>query len=482
MRANNDIKRDVEAEFKFVCIQGNSNRRYQLSKRRTPMASKLRFSLSACLLPIVLSAAITVHAADASPAQQPSCQTTILFPNNDDVNSGFGESVAVNGQTALVGVPYFFSPNPPYTSGRVAVFSCDASTQTWVRTGTIEAPPADAGQEYSFGTSTALQGDVAVIGADYAIYVYKRQGQSWNQLAKILPKNSQVGIIGTPAEQWGSVVAFSEHVLAVGVTEITSTPAPSGDGVLISNSYYVDVYQIVTHGDHGAAIRIAQLKPPAGDTGTFGAALALDRDSLVVGDPPDTTAYVYKRHNYKGHKFTFPLDQKLTPAEATTSSNFGMSAAISKGVILIGAPAENTIFETFEIYSGGAMYAFRHKSGPDSPWLETQHFSPATLGYGHYASFGGSVAVNSNGQAVIGTPKAYDFSTQTDYGPTFLYTLEGDQFVMTSNTSSGFIASTPSTSLGITDEYLITGRLVFQYDFYYSSAEITNLSSSSSGP
>jgi len=272
------------------------------------MASKLRFFLATGLLPVVLSVTGTARAGDTTEpfddatTPQPSCATIPFLPLADG-EFLFGNTVAVSGQTALVGVPGFSTAfvtppvDPPYVSGRVAVFTCEASTQTWTRTASIQLPATDADQGIAFGVSTALQGDLAAIGAQYGVYVYKRHGQNWNPIAKIIPNNSQQG---APVELWGSVVALNDHVLAVGVTEITS---PSSQ---VPHNYHVDIYQIVTFGDRGAAIRIARLKPPAGDTGMFGASLALRGDTLVVGDPPDTTAYVYKRHG-----LTFKLDQTL---------------------------------------------------------------------------------------------------------------------------------------------------------------------------
>jgi hypothetical protein len=56
---------------------------------------------------------------------------------------------------------------------------------------------------------------------------------------------------------------------------------------------------------------------------------------------------------------------------------------------------------------------------------------------------------------VIGTPRAYDFEERSEFGPTFLYTLQGGQFVLSLSTQ--WSATTPTTYLGITDEYVITG-------------------------
>ena len=429
------------------------------------MVSKPRISLAACLLPVALSAAGTVRAADEAPATRASCASTILAGDDEEGDADFGAAVAVSGQTALVGIPGFSTAfvtppvNPPYVSGRVAVFTCEASTQTWTRTATIQLPATETNQYITLGVSTALQDDLAAIGATDGLYVYRRQGQNWNQILQISPTNTN----GTlPYEKWGSVIALDDHVLAIQVTEVTSNSAPG--------NLYVDLYQIVTHGDHAAAIRIARLKPPAGDTGRFGASLALKEDTLVVGDPPDTTVYVYKRHG-----FTFKLDQKLTGTEATPNTGFGSAVAIAKDVILIGAGGEDLVINPgFGIASSGAVYAFRHTSGPHSPWVETQHFSPATT---NYSDFGGSLTVNDKGQAAIGTPSAYDFEEQTSYGPTFFYTLQEGQFVL-SSASPQYPGLAPATYLGITDEYLITGSVANAgAGGSVSGASITNLTS-----
>jgi FG-GAP repeat len=439
------------------------------------MASKLRPSLVAGLLSVVLSVANTVwiggtaRAADVAPATKPSCtNSSAVQPTDDETADGFGGSVAVNGQTALVGIPFFSTAfidppvPPPFINGRVAVFTCDASTQAWTRTGSIQLPATQANQSIPLGFAVALQGDLAAVGTQVeGVYVFKRQGQNWNQVVKIAPNNPDTGTTPTSFVEFGPVIAFKDDVLAIGVTDESRVST-------VPNSYYVDVYQIITLGEHGAAIRIARLKPPAGDTGAFGQSLALHGDTLVVGDSPDTTAYVYKRRG-----FTFALEQKITGKEATTASEFGTAVAIADDVILVGAPGENPISDGNGVDSEGAVYAFRHEAGPDSRWVETQHFSPTNPPALRYAYFGGTLAVNNAGQAVIGTPRAWDFETGTEYGPTFLYTLQAGQFVLYSPQLS--FGAAPAADLGMTDEYLIGGALFYQYGFQLSGAGISNL-------
>jgi len=79
--------------------------------------------------------------------------------------------------------------------------------------------------------------------------------------------------------------------------------------------------------------------------------------------------------------------------------------------------------------------------------------------------------VNRNGQAVIGTPQAFSFDGPA-YGPTFLYTLQGGQFALTTTLGMG----SPSIGIGITDEYAILGGMYFEEGSEFSGAGIKNLS------
>src|ERR1700734_2389903 len=88
--------------------------------------------------------------ATAADAQSPAWvyqAVSLSIGDNPDPGelTGFGSAVAIEGRTALVGIP-FYSPNAfpgsgPGGQGRVAVFTADAATGTvWTRTGSIENP------------------------------------------------------------------------------------------------------------------------------------------------------------------------------------------------------------------------------------------------------------------------------------------------------------------------------------------------------
>ena len=112
----------------------------------------------------------------------------------------FGYSVAVSGKTTLIGAPY-------HTSSRGVAY-------VFVRTGTswsqqAELTASDAATGDNFGSSVALSGTTALIGALYkktstgAAYVFVHTGASWSQQAELTANDAATG------DYFGSSVALS---------------------------------------------------------------------------------------------------------------------------------------------------------------------------------------------------------------------------------------------------------------------------------
>lgn len=103
----------------------------------------------------------------------------------------FGGSVAVSGDTALVGAPE--DDVAHWDQGSTAVFRWNGSA--WIEEAKLLA--SDAEDLDDFGTSVALVGDVALVGAslgkvvDYhgtnAAYVFRRNGSIWVEETKLIP-------------------------------------------------------------------------------------------------------------------------------------------------------------------------------------------------------------------------------------------------------------------------------------------------------
>jgi len=142
-------------------------------------------------------------------------QQATLVPSLRGTYDVFGSSVAVHGDMALVGAPNrnFSASNP----GRAFAFLRNGTN--WQQFGT-PLTAGDGVNNDSFGSSVALDGDLAVMGApndahsgvNYAgsAYVFEKVGGAWSQLQKVVasPVNS--------AQYFGSSVDMSGTTLLVG--------------------------------------------------------------------------------------------------------------------------------------------------------------------------------------------------------------------------------------------------------------------------
>jgi hypothetical protein len=128
----------------------------------------------------------------------------------------FGSSVAIDGDTIVVGAIY--SRKGDLQTGSVYVFKYNGSD--WQE----ETPPLfgdDLGDGDKFGSSVALEGDTIIVGAPYhdgaesntgAAYVFRRNAGAWIQEAKLIGSDpSQNG-------RFGNSVALSGNTAVVGAS------------------------------------------------------------------------------------------------------------------------------------------------------------------------------------------------------------------------------------------------------------------------
>src|ERR1019366_1452540 len=101
--------------------------------------------------------------------------------------SGAGTSVAISGTTAVVGAPY---GGANAQRGSAHVFVKNGAAWTFQAT-LFSNDPDNADQ---FGTRVAIQGNTILVSAPYtelvphglgAVYVFERVGTLWNQTAKL---------------------------------------------------------------------------------------------------------------------------------------------------------------------------------------------------------------------------------------------------------------------------------------------------------
>jgi hypothetical protein len=123
----------------------------------------------------------------------------------------FGNSVAVSGETAVIGIPYYGD-----SVGRAHVFV--RSGTTWARQARLAA--GDGSAVDKFGHSVSISGGTIVAGAHQntvgdisgrgSAYVFMRNGSVWSQRARLLAKD------GANTDYFGVAVGVSGSQAVVG--------------------------------------------------------------------------------------------------------------------------------------------------------------------------------------------------------------------------------------------------------------------------
>jgi hypothetical protein len=121
----------------------------------------------------------------------------------------------------------------------------------------------------------------------------------------------------------------------------------------------------------------------------FGADVAVSGDTIVVGAPLVSAAYVYSPDGSGGHD-----EIKLTPSDAPTGQDFGRSVALFGSTIAVGDPFDSTAG-----LSSGAAYVF----SPDGSGGYDRVKLTASDGAA-FDDFGRSVAVSVD-TIVVGAPR-----------------------------------------------------------------------------
>jgi len=205
-------------------------------------------------------------------------QQAKLLASDGAADDQFGGSVAVSGNTALVGADR--------TGNKMgSVYAFVRSGTSWSQQAKLVASDGAAGNH--FGGSVALSGDTTVVGAygdannKGSAYVFVRSGTSWSEQAKLLASG------GVVADYFGFSVGLNGDTAVIGAL-----------GVLSKGSAYAFV--------RSGASWSEQAKIPASDAKVrFGVSVALSPGMALVGADNDGTtdpgaAYVFALTKSKG--------------------------------------------------------------------------------------------------------------------------------------------------------------------------------------
>ncbi len=244
----------------------------------------------------------------------------ILFDPEESVLHRFGASVAISGNTIVVGDD----------AGRFGDFFQGAA-YVYTRNGASwgaprKLTPDDGVVNNLFGCSVAIYADTVVVGAigsgdgQGAAYVFARNGADWIQRQKLTAPD------GEPNDEFGRSVAIDSETLVIGAT---------GD-----DSHQGSVY-VFRYNGQGWVQRQKLTADDGGADAYFGDSVAISGETVVVGAKGDNSsrgaAYVFASNAEVFTEPTWIQRQKLTASDGSASAQFGASVAISGGIIVVGA-------------------------------------------------------------------------------------------------------------------------------------------------
>jgi hypothetical protein len=329
----------------------------------------------------------------------PENEVAKLLASDAQANDNFGWSVAVSGDTAVIGAR--LEATGGSNAGAVYVFT--RSGGSWTQQAKLLA--SDAQSSDYFGDSVAVSGDTAVIGAygeatggsnAGAVYVFTRSGGAWVEQAKLMASDAQ------SSDYFGYSVAVSGDTAVIGAYREDTGGSDAGAAYVFTRS-------------GGAWVEQAKLMASdAQSSDRFGGSVAVSGDTAVIGARYEDTggsdagaAYVFTR---SGGSWT--QQAKLMASDAQSSDYFGGSVAVSGDTAVIGASREDTGGS-----NAGAVYVFTRSGGA---WVEQAKLLASDAQAND--NFGDSVAVSGD-TAVIG---AYGEATGgSNAGAVYVFTRSG---------------------------------------------------------
>ena len=326
-------------------------------------------------------------------------QTAKLNATDGQGGDQFGRNVAIDGNTAIIGSPR--DNNGLNDSGSAYIFTLQADN-SWVQTAMLTAADRDDNDE--FGNSVSIDGDTALVGSfgdddgganSGSGYIFSRQEDgSWTQTAKLVASDASSGdLMGRRS------ISISGDTAVVGAYG-------NGTG---------SVYIFTRQGD-GNWLETAKITPADGGNGDeFGRNVSVDGDTIVVGARHNDEAgedsgatYIFNRQG----DGSWTQTAKLTAADAAPGDRFGYSVFLKGNTLAIGAYNDDD-----NGTDSGSTYIFQRQA--DGSWTQVNKIIAPDGAETDW--FGYSVSTDGN-NLIVGAFRDDDNGNQS--GSAYIYSLD----------------------------------------------------------
>jgi len=384
-------------------------------------------------------------------------QVAALLPAEVGASDFFGYAAAIDGDLLAIGAPFAETAGLQSNAGAVYVFRRNpADRNAWLQLARLTPSAAITGANDNFGWSVAVEGGTVLVAAPRAtiasepgvgrVYVFTRNqsGPDGFTLQQTLTAGD-----GRNGHNFGSSLALDGNTAvigAAGASRVLATPdlelgaaylfqRPAADGSwteLRKLSAFADPDSRV--GDH------------------FGHCVDIDGDTVIIGAPQfdpvvggarridGGSAFVYERHH--GGPDTWGLVTKAASPNALAGEYYGYAVALAGDLAFIGAPKEALPAST----NGFVDLRRRHAGGPsawgladrftDGPEATLDRFGQAVAFDGFTAAAGATADTGNAGHARVyqfnfaqGPRFAVPFADQTaPESQPFTFQVPGDAF------------------------------------------------------
>ncbi len=341
-------------------------------------------------------------------------QVQKLMASDPEASDYFGMDVAVWGDVIVVGAAD--EDTGGSRAGAAYVYQrMEGGNDNWGLVKKLMASDAQANDQ--FGFSTAVSGDLIVVGAVSedsagtdagAVYVFHRLlggEDNWGEMQKLTALDAESN------DLFGASVAVSGDVIVVGAYREDSGGTDAGAAY-------------VFHADAENWEEIEKtFASDAEEDDQFGRAVAISGDVIVVGAYNEGAggldagaAYVFQR--MEGGNDNWGEVQKLMASDAEVEDLFGNAVAVFGDVIVVGARYEDS-----PANMAGAAYVFQRMEGGGDNWGEVQKLTASDAE--EFDNFGYSVAVWGD-VILVGT--GYEDTNGNNAGAAYVFQrMEGGQ-------------------------------------------------------
>jgi hypothetical protein len=398
----------------------------------------------------------------------PTAQQAYLKASNTDQDDKFGFSVAISGDTIVVGA--IAENNSPGSVGAAYVFTRSAGA--WSQQAYLKA--SNSGGNDNFGWSVAISGDTVVVGAvgeesnatgvngvpsnndapgSGAAYIFTRSAGVWSQQAFLKASNTGA------TDQFGISVAVSGDTVVVGAQREDSNATGVNGDQANDNANNSGAAYVFTR---SAGVWAQQAYLKASNTGAdlFGFSVAISGDSIVVGAYQEASnatgvngdqandfssgsgaAYVFTRSSG-----TWTQQAYLKASNTGDGHQFGYSVGISGDTIVVGAIGES--------FNSGAAYVFNRSAGV---WAQQAYLKASNTE--NFDRFGCSVGISGD-SIVVGAFEEDSNATS----------VNGDQANNSAFNSGAAYVFTRSAGVWAQQAYLKASNTGISDSFGYSVA------------